>query len=144
MLAKRQWGHLPTHPLNTSFGGCWGEGTQVRGQRERKHRPWVLAGSLATVLAWTTQPSPPITGACFDISGFIAQAFHGVGLRLGSADRHSGETERERETGAYRNNQTGLRDLKAQERHPQTHGGVAVGPSFPWGRRKDSPAPIVE
>lgn len=60
-------GNLPTHLLNMSFGGCWGEGTRVRGQRERKHRPWVLAGSLATVLAWTAQPSAPITGACLTL-----------------------------------------------------------------------------
>lgn len=63
----------------------------------------------------------------------------GWGVQTDTAER-----PRQRETGAYRNNQTGLRDLKAQERHPQTRGGVAVGPSFPWGHRKDSSAPIVE
>lgn len=63
----------------------------------------------------------------------------GWGVQTDTAER-----PRERETGTYRNNQTGLRDLKAQERHPQTHGGVAVGPSFPWDHTKDSSAPIVE
>lgn len=49
------------------------------------------------------------------------------------ADRYSGQTERK--TGAYRSNPTGLKDLRDQERHPQTRGGVAAGPSFPWGHR---------
>lgn len=58
----------------------------------------------------------------FDISGFIAQGFHGVGLGLGSADRHSRETKTEG-------------DRRIQEQSNRAEGPQSPGetPTDTWG-----------
>lgn len=51
----------------------------------------------------------------------------------GGADRYK-QTDRERKTGTYRSNPTGLKE-PGEIPTDGGGGGVAVGPSFPWGHR---------